>query len=268
MRLRNVWVYGLSLTLAATVIGCGGSQETSSTSATPAAPAGAPAGMKVDVATAGTLTGTVVLDGTAPKNLAIKMNADPVCVKETAGSSQMQETYMVGADGKSLANVFVYVKDGLGNYVFDAPSEMAHIDQKGCRYHPHVFGVRVGQAIEISNSDPTLHNIHAMPKDNTEFNTAQPLQNMKITHTFDKKEIMVPFKCEVHGWMNSYVGVLDHPYFAVTDDSGKFTLKDLPAGTYTIEAWQEKLGTQTQSVTIAAKESKDVSFTFKALATN
>jgi plastocyanin len=209
------------------------------------------------------LKGVVVLDGAAPKNVAIKMNADPVCLKENTGE-QLTEAYMVGSDGKSLANVFVYVKDGLGNYVFDPPTETARIDQKGCRYHPHVFGVRVGQPIEILNSDPTLHNIHAMPKDNSEFNTAQPMQNMKITHTFDKKEVMVPFKCEVHGWMNSYVGVLDHPYFATTDDGGKFDLKNLPAGTYTIEAWHEKLGTMTQSVTIAEKESKEITFTFKA----
>src|SRR5258706_11548276 len=151
MRLRNVWVYGLSLTLAATVLGCGGgSQGTSNTSGTPASPAGAPAGMKVDPATAGNVTGMVTIDGVAPKNQPIKMNADPVCVKEnSAAGPQMQETYVVGADGKALGNVFVYVKDGLGNYVFDTPTEMAHIDQKGCRYHPHVFGVRVGQPIEI-----------------------------------------------------------------------------------------------------------------------
>ena len=118
---------------------------------------------------------------------------------------------MVGSDGKSLGNVFVYVKDGLGNYVFDAPTEPATIDQKGCRYTPHVFGIRVGQPLEIVNSDPTLHNIHAMPKSNTEFNTGQPIQGMKTTHTFTAKEVMVPFKCDVHGWMNAYVGVLDHP---------------------------------------------------------
>jgi plastocyanin len=263
MRLRNVWVYGLGLTLAATVVACGGSQETSSTSATPSSPAGAPAGLKVDQGEAGSVTGTVVIDGAMPKNLPIKMNADPVCLKEAPGT-QLAETYLVGSDGKSLGNVFVYVKDGLGNYVFDTPTEVAKLDQQGCRYRPHVFGVRVNQPIEISNSDPTLHNIHAMPKTNSEFNTAQPLKNMKITQTFDKKEVMVPFKCEVHGWMNAYVGVLDHPYFAVTGDDGKFELKDLPAGTYTIEAWHEKLPVQTQSVTLGAKETKDISFTFKA----
>jgi plastocyanin len=263
MRLRNVWVGCLGLALAATVTACGGSQETSNTSATPSSPAGAPAGQKVDTANAGTVTGAVTLDGTAPKNEAIKMNADPVCVREAKGT-QTQETYMVGSDGKSLANVFVYVKDGLGNYVFDAPTDKAKIDQKECRYHPHVFGMRVGQSLEIVNSDPTLHNIHAMPKANQEFNNGQPVQGMTMTHVFTAKEVMVPFKCYVHGWMNAYVGVLDHPYYAVTKDDGKFELKDLPAGTYTIEAWHEKLGTQTQSVTIAAKESKDVNFTFKA----
>jgi plastocyanin len=259
--MRNAWVGILGVTLA-TTLACGGGSETSSTSATPSSPAAAPAGQKVDTANAGSVSGTVTLDGTAPKNEAIKMNADPVCLREAKGT-QTQETYMVGSDGKSLANVFVYVKDGLGNYVYDTPTEPAKIDQKECRYHPHVFGMRVGQPLEIVNSDPTLHNIHAIPKVNQEFNNGQPIQGMKMTHTFTAKEVMVPFKCDVHGWMNAYVGVLDHPYYAVTKDDGKFTLKDLPAGTYTIEAWHEKLGTQTQSVTLAAKESKDVTFTFK-----
>ena len=261
MRLRNAWVLGAALAVATAA--CGGG---SSNTGTPAAAPAAAGGQKVDPATTGTVTGTVSLDGTAPKNEAIKMNADPVCLREAKGT-QLQETYMVGADGKALANVFVYVKDGLGNYVFDTPTEPAKIDQKECRYHPHVFGMRVGQPLEILNSDPTLHNIHAMPKANQEFNNGQPIQGMKMTHTFTAKEVMVPFKCDVHGWMNAYVGVLDHPYYAVTKEDGKFELKDLPAGTYTIEAWHEKLGTQTSSVTIAAKETKDVPFTFKAAAT-
>jgi len=259
----NAWVSvpAMAIALAALVGACGGNKESSSTSGEPSAPAGTPAGEKVDKATAGNVSGTVSLDGTAPKNDAIKMNADPVCLREAKGP-QFQETYLA-EDGK-LANVFVYVKDGLGNYAYDPPSEPARIDQKECRYHPHVFGMRVNQPLEIINSDPTLHNIHALPKSNQEFNNGQPIQGMKMTHTFNQKEVMVPFKCDVHGWMNAYVGVLDHPYYATTDKAGKFELKDLPPGTYTIEAWHEKLGTQEQKVTLAAKESKEVTFTFKA----
>ncbi len=259
MRLRNVWVSALGLSLAASVVACGGgNKETSFTSAEPP-----PGATKVDAATAGDVKGMVMLDGMAPKNEGIKMNADPVCVKENT-TPQFQETYEVGSDGKSLANVFVYVKDGLGNYVYDPPTDMPRIDQKNCRYHPHVFGMRVGQTLEILNSDPTLHNIHALPKANSEFNNGQPIQGMKMNHTFTAKEVMVPFKCDVHGWMNAYVGVLDHPYFATTDKDGKFELKGLPPGTYTIEAWHEKLGASTQSVTLGAKDAKEIMFTFKA----
>ena len=262
-----MWVGALGLTLAVSLgvstVACGGGgSSTSSSAPASSAPAG---GQKVDAATAGDVKGMAMLDGTAPANAAIKMNADPICVKANS-TPQSQETYQVGADGKALGNVFVYVKDGLGNYVFDTPTESAKIDQKDCRYHPHVFGVRVGQPLEILNSDPTLHNIHALPKGNAEFNTGQPIQGMKTTKTFTAKEVMVPFKCDVHGWMNAYVGVLDHPYFAVTDKDGKFELKGLPPGTYTIEAWHEKLGAMTQSVTLGPKDSKDVSFTFKAAA--
>jgi plastocyanin len=205
----------------------------------------------------------VALDGAAPKNAPIRMNADPICLREVK-TPQFMETFVVGGDGKSLANVFVYVKDGLGNYVYDTPTETITIDQKECRYHPHVFGMRVGQPLQILNSDPTLHNIHATPKVNSEFNTGQPIQGMKTNHTFSSPEVMVPFKCDVHGWMNAYVGVLPHPYFAVSDSSGKFALNTLPAGTYTIEAWHERLGAQTQQVTIAEKETKEITFTFKA----
>jgi plastocyanin len=255
-----------TLTLAASIACGGGNSSTSSTSSEPSSPSATPAGLKVDASTAGEVKGMVTLDGMAPKNAAIKMNADPICLREAKGA-QFQETYTVGSDGKSLANVFVYVKDGLGNYVYDTPTEPVTIDQKECRYHPHVFGMRVGQPLKILNSDPTLHNIHAQPKGNAEFNTGQPIQGMVTNHTFDKPEVMVPFKCDVHGWMNAYVGVLDHPYFAVTDNDGKFNLKTLPAGTYTIEAWHEKLGTQSEKVTIGEKETKDIAFTFKAPAT-
>src|SRR5215831_338776 len=265
MRLRNAWVGRTAVALAVTIVACGGGNKEAAPTAEPTGGA-AGGGQKVDPATAGEVKGTVTVDGAVPKNEPIKMNADPVCVQQNK-TPQFQETYQVGSDGKSLANVFVYVKEGLGNYSYDPPTDKPTIDQKNCRYHPHVFGMRVGQPLEIINSDPTLHNIHAMPKQNQEFNNGQPIQGMKMTHVFTSKEVMVPFKCDVHGWMNAYVGVLPHPYFAVTKEDGKFEIKDLPPGTYTIEAWHEKFGTTTQSVTIAAKESKDVNFTFKPAAT-
>ena len=257
MRLRNMWVSALGLTLAASVVACGGKKDTT------AADSSAPSGQKVDAATAGDVNVVVSFDGVAPANEPIKMNADPVCVKENT-TPQTQESYEV-ADGK-LGNVFVYVKDGLGAYAFDAPTGTVSIDQKNCRYHPHVFGIRVGQTLEIINSDPTLHNIHALPKDNKEFNTGQPIKDMKTEHVFTAKEVMVPFKCDVHGWMNAYVGVVDNPYFGVTDKDGKVSLKGLPPGTYTIEAWHQKLGVQQVMVTLGAKETKDAAFTFKPAA--
>jgi len=263
MRVAGVWVCGVGLAIALSAAACGGgSQAPANGSSAPAASSSGSGGSKVDPATAADIKGSVTVEGTVPENVPIKMNADPVCAREVT-TPQMMETYVVGSDGKSLGNVFVYVKDGLGDVKFDAPTTPITVDQKGCRYHPHVFGIQVGQPLEIINSDPTLHNIHAVAKNNREFNNGQPLQNMKTTHTFTAPEVMVPFKCDVHGWMNAYVGVLPHPFFAVTDTSGSFSLKSLPPGTYTIEAWHEKLGTQTQTVTVGAKETKDITFNFK-----
>ena len=224
----------------------------------------APAAAAVDPATAATINGVVSFEGAAPANAAIKMNADPVCMKENA-TPQTQETYMV-KDGK-LGNVFVFVQDGLGGRTFPTPTEPVVLDQKGCRYHPHVFGLMVGQPMKIVNSDPTLHNIHAIPGTNSEFNTAQPIKGMSTDHVFSAKEekTIVPFKCDVHGWMNAYAGVLDHPYFAVTDADGKFSIKNLPPGTYKLAAWHEKAGTKTIDVTVAAKETKEgANFSFAA----
>ena len=257
-------LFALPLVLAFVAAACGGNKPAP-------APAGqeqttAPAAAAVDSATAASIAGVVSFEGTAPANAPIKMNADPVCTKENP-TPQTQETFMV-KDGK-LGNVFVYVADGLGGRTFPTSTEAVVLDQKNCRYHPHVFGLMVGQPMRIVNSDPTLHNIHAIPGTNSEFNTAQPIQGMKTDHVFTAKEdkVVVPFKCDVHGWMNAYVGVVAHPYFAVTDKDGKFDLKGLPPGTYTLEAWHEKLGTQEAKVTLGAKESKDVAFTFKASST-
>ena len=204
----------------------------------------------------------VMLDGVAPKNEPIKMNADPVCVKQNS-TPQFQETYMVGADGKSLANVFVYVKDGLGNYVYDTPTDRRRSTSRTaatirtCSACASASRSRSSTAIRRCTTSTRCR------RATQEFNNGQPIQGMKMTHTFTAKEVMVPFKCDVHGWMNAYVGVLDHPYFAATDKDGKFELKSLPPGTYTIEAWHEKLGATTQQGRLARKETKEITFTFK-----
>lgn len=236
---------------------CGGGEPPASTPAPSAAPAAAP----IDPATVATLNGKVTLDGPAPKQSAIQMSADPVCAKlhPTAATTQF---VVAGPDG-SLQYVFVYVKEGLAGRKFPAPTEPASINQQGCVYTPHVFGMMAGQPLEILNSDATLHNIHAMPKVNDQFNIGQPVKDMKTTKTFKVPEVMVPIKCDVHKWMAAYVGVLDHPFFSITGEGGSYEIKGLPPGDYTIEAWHEKYGTQTQKVTLGASETKEANFTFK-----
>lgn len=234
-------------------LACGGEQ---------AAPApAAPAGPAVDPATAGSVTARVTFDGMVPEPAMISLGGDPKCVSENGAPQRAEEQLVVGAD-RALQNVFVYVKDGLGRFAFPLPSEPVLLDQDKCRYTPRVLGVRVGQPLRIRNSDPLLHNVRSNGVINQAFNKSTPLEGVSFEHTFATTEVMVPFKCDVHGWMSAYVGVLDHPYFGTTAADGTVVLANLPPGTYTIEAWHEQLGTKTQQVTIAAKESKDVRFTF------
>ena len=246
-------VSGATICFGLWAAACGGAQqETPSPPPVVANP--------VDPATAGAVTGTIRFTGTPPAPQPINMSSDPYCEQQGAATT---ETVLVGS-GSTLQNVFVYVKDGLGDRAFPVPSTAAVLDQKGCRYVPRVVGIQVGQTLEILSGDNTLHNVHAIPDQNREFNKAQQMAGIKHTHVFSTREVMVPFKCDVHRWMNAYVGVLDHPFYAVTGADGTFELKGLPPGTYTIEAWHEKLGTQTQTVTIGEKQTSDVAFTFKA----
>jgi plastocyanin len=205
------------------------------------------------------ITGSIKFEGTVPAARVVRMDSDPLCMVEGPGTS---EVLMVGP-GNGLQNAFVYVKDGLGGRTFPAPQTPVVLDQRGCKYLPHVFGVQVGQPVTILNSDPTLHNVHAVPKANSEFNFGQAVKGMKTTRTFDKAEVMVPFRCDVHGWMAAFGGIVAHPFFAVSQADGKFEIKGLPAGTYTIEAWHERLGTQTQKVTVDGKAGATVGFAFK-----
>jgi hypothetical protein len=206
-----------------------------------------------------TVTGTVKLAGKPPAARVVSMDSDPLCMPEGPNTS---EVILVGP-GNGLQNVFLHVKDGLGDRRFIAPQTPVVLDQKGCKYFPHVFGAQVGQPVIIVNSDPTLHNVHAVPKANSEFNFGQGTKGMKMTRIFDKPEVMVPFRCDVHGWMAAYAGITNHPFYAVSKPDGTFEIKGLPAGTYVIEAWHERLGIQTQKVTVDGKAGATANFAFK-----
>jgi len=234
--------------------------QTASTSTnTPAAaPAAAPAAVSADAAT---LAGAVKFEGAAPKMPVIQMGADPYCQSQHQ-TPVTDEEVVVGPAGE-LANVFVYIKNPpAGNY--PAPAAPLTLDQKGCRYYPHVSALQIGQKLAIKNDDATLHNVHAMPAVNSQFNEGQPVQGMVAEKTLDKPE-ETPFKikCDVHGWMKSYMAVMPHPFYAVSQANGQFTIPNLPPGTYTVVAWHEKYGQQEQSITVGPKESKQVAFTFK-----
>ena len=251
----------LTAFVALTFVSCGGSKKEETPSAQPTA--GTPAGGKsVDAATAGSVSGTVTLDGKAPALKPINMSAEPYCLK--AHSSPVVPPEVVTGEKGALANVVVFVKDSMGDYVFDTPKTSVQLNQKGCMYDPHVVAAMAGQTIEVKNDDQTTHNIHPMPKDNREWNKSQPPGAAPIDDSFARAELAIPVKCNVHPWMKSYIFVFKHPYYAVTGKDGSFTLKNLPPGTYTIEAWQEKYGVVDQSVTIGPKDSKTVTFTFKA----
>ena len=222
----------------------------------------AAAAMPIDMATVGEVTGTVTLDGAPPTFRPINMSAEAYCVKAHS-TPVMPQDVVVGEKG-ALANVIVYVKDGLGDRTFDVPKQPVQLDQKGCMYDPHIVALMAGQELQVVNSDQTTHNIHPMPKDNREWNKSQPPGAAPLEDTFARAEVSIPVKCNVHPWMKSYIAVFKHPYFQVTGKNGAFDLKNLPPGTYTLEAWHEKYGTSDQTVTIGPKESKTVTFVFKA----
>jgi len=221
------------------------------------------AGPAVTGGAGATVSGKVKFTGKAPANPSIDMSEEAKCAAEYK-TTPKEQIVVVNPNG-TLANVFVYVKAGLpADAKFPTPTTPAVIDQKGCTYHPRVFGIMQGQPLEIRNSDALLHNIKAMAKKNRPFNISQPAAGMKTDKTFAVQEVMLPFECNVHGWMHAFAGVLPHPFFSTTGPDGSFSITGLPAGTYTIEAWHEKYGTQTASVTVPATGTKTQDFTFTA----
>ena len=268
---KRALAYLLAAAVAVVLTACGGGKEddldeeasnattTTTTSSAPAAPAAA-APAAAPAAGGATVTGKVAFAGSAPANEQIKMDADAYC-KAAHSAPVYTQDVEVNQNG-TLKDVLVYVKEGVSG-TYPAPTTPITLDQQGCQYHPHIFGIQAGQPLKVVNSDGTLHNIHALPKTNAEFNIGQPFKGMETTKKFDKAEMPVHFKCDVHKWMGAYCGVFNHPFFAVTNDQGTFEIKNLPPGNYVIEAWQEKYGPQTQNVTVSGTESKTVDFSFK-----
>ncbi len=255
----------LCLAFALTFAACGGNkedeeEETVAKAAKSTAASAAPAAAAAPAAGGATITGKVAFTGTAPAREQIKMDADAYCKGAHSEPVYTQEV-AVNSNG-TLQWVLVYVKEGV-TASYPPPATPVTLDQRGCEYHPHIFGIQAGQSLKIVNSDGTLHNIHALPKVNAEFNIGQPFQKMETLKKFDKAEMPVHFKCDVHKWMGAYCGVFNHPFFATTNDQGTFEIKNLPPGNYVIEAWQEKYGVQTQNVTVAGSETKTVDFSFK-----
>ena len=237
---------------------CGGGGETAAPAETTPGPAET---LKtVDTASTGSITGNVSYSGQPSRGARIRMNADPTCNEQHSGPVYAS-VLQVNDEGR-LENAFVWVKQGLEDYQFETPSEAKVLDQKGCLYEPRVLGVQVKQKIQILNSDPTTHNIHPIPSQNREWNKSQPPSATPLVESFARQEVMIAIKCNIHPWMKAYVGVIPHPYFAVTGQEGTFDLKDLPPGEYTLEAWHEKLGTQEQKVTVTPNEKTGIEFAF------
>jgi plastocyanin len=210
---------------------------------------------------ASSINGTVTFDGKPPALKPLTMDADPACAKKH--TSPVPSEALVLGPGNTMANIMVYVSKGVpAGKTYPAPKTPVVFDQSGCQYKPHVLGVMAGQPYKILNSDGVLHNVHALPKINTAFNKPMPATVKETTVMFDKPEANFPVKCDVHPWMNAFVGVFNHPFFSVTGTDGKFTISGLDPGTYELTAWHERLGTQTATVTVGGADTKAQNFKF------
>jgi hypothetical protein len=257
MVLRKAVCFTMLALLAVVTINCGKQEETGQAPAEPTTTATAytPTGDEA------TITGVVNFDGQAPERKKIQMDADPVCAQKNAGA--LSDSVVV--NGGKLQNVFVYVKSGaIDKYSFATPTQEVVLDQKGCMYEPHVLGIQTNQSLKIVSSDATNHNVHPMPANNPEWNITQPPGADPIVKQFARTETMIPVKCNQHPWMKSYIGVLKHPFYAVSKADGSFEIKGLPPGDYEVEAWHETYKAQSMRVTVAARETKQADFTYKA----
>lgn len=207
------------------------------------------------------VTGIIKFEGNKPELKRISAKSDSRCL-QGHGEWIPDESLVVG-ESRGIKNVFIYIKAGLEGKAFPVPERPVVLDQKGCIYMPHVLGIMVNQTLEIRNSDPTLHNVRSLPKNSKEFNVGLPVKGMKIDKTFTAPEIMIRLKCDVHPWMSAYVGVLPHPFYAVSNAEGLFEIKNLSPGNYELEVWHETLGVQTRKIIVTDQGSTTADFTFR-----
>jgi len=246
--MRRGWVIVVGTLLIAA---CGGDA--------PPSPARTPT--PLDHATTGTIAGEVRVDGAVPPMAEIRFAGFPECAAQHQGPAYAGD--MLVKDGK-VAGAFVWVKDGLGDRVFAIPTEPVEIDQTGCLYQPRVVGARVGQTIRFVNGDPLLHNVHGTPKASRAWNVSLARRGASREIRLDHPEVMVSVRCDLHPWMQAWIGVVDHPYFAVTGPDGAFALEDVPPGDYTVAVWHERLGTREARVTVPPRGRATAGFTYAA----
>ena len=253
----SMWAAAVAITMSLTLSCATKQSEESTPSASKEADSGpvfSPTGNE------GSIAGVVAYTSAAPTPRRIQMDSDPICAQK--GKDATSEELLV-KDGK-LQNAFVFVKSGLPKNTFATPSQEVVLDQVGCRYVPHVLGIQTNQTLKVVNSDATNHNVHPVPQKNREWNETQYASAPPIIKKFPLEEVLIPVKCNQHSWMKAWVGVLKHPFFAVSGPDGTFTIKGLPPGEYELEAWHEKLNPRTLKVTVKEKAEAKADFSFEA----
>jgi plastocyanin len=244
----------LGFVLGVLLTACGGGGQEPAAPARQATP--------LDLSTVGTITGSVRFDGPAPEQSVAQLSGWSECAAQYPQGNPPAGDVLI-KDGK-LQNVMVYIKDGLGSRVFAIPTEAVEIDQKACVFIPRILGVQVGQPLKFLNSDPMAHNVHGFAQNAKPWNISLSVKGTSRSVRVDKPEAMIEIKCDIHPWMRAYVGVFDHPYFTLSGADGSFTLKNVPPGEYTVEAWHERFGTRSQKITVGEKEARKIEFTFTA----